>query len=522
MQNSKFTQNKNEKNSNSEYNSNFKKKKQEEVHMEQEKQDEDQMEFSDSYEDEWEEEEVVDEQENEEMEIENQSETNKPPPKKQIVVPFLGNKAELANGEVLEVDNSAYKMFHRCSTEWPCLSIDFIAEAENYKTIVSQDFRIGRKNFEYPLDVYAVGGSQADNPSLNAIYLLRFASLSVTQHDDDEDIDQSFEDVEPKLFYEKISVKSGTNRIKALMKSPIVAVMNENAQLQIHDLRNSFSSLQKRKYDDPVELKSKTNIIKQFMLPAEGFGLEWSPVTVGRLACGLNNGQVIIYDPVDENMSDLVANSSPIWKTQKSIEDLQFSPTESQVLAACSSDGQIRIFDLRTPFSNVSEIVINAHETDVNVISWNKKSPVLLASGADDGSFKIWDLRYVGSSAITHIQWHKDAITSIEWQPHDEWTLAVASADNRLSIWDFSVEKDDEEREDPNLEHVPDQLLFLHQGQDDLKDVKWHPVNQNVLMTSALDGYNVFEPAIDEEDSDVESPNDLELIPDEFEDDVEM
>lgn len=523
MHNSKFSKNKSQKGQISDSKSNFKKKPNEETKVQEEEiNEEDQIDFSDSYEDEWDEEDIIEENETEtEMELETHSQKSSTKPKN-LVVPFLGNDKELKEGEVLEVDNSAYKMFHRCSTEWPCLSVDFIVDSSDFKNITVKDFTIGKKDFEYPLDVYAVGGSQADTAVQNAIYLMRFASLSVTQNDDDEDCDQSFEDVDPKLFYEKVSVKSGTNRVKTMMKSPIVAVLNENAQLQVHDLRNSFEHLRERQYNDPVEVKSKVNLLKQFMLADEGFALEWSPLVVGRMACGLNNGQVHVFEPADAGMSDLVQQPTPIWKTKHSIEDIQFSPNQQDVMAACSSDGTIRIYDLRTPYANISEILIKAHETDVNVISWNKKSPILIASGADDGSFKIWDLRFVGKPAITSIQWHKEAITSIEWQPHDEWTLAVASADNRLSIWDFSVEKDDEEAEDPDLKHVPEQLLFLHQGQEDLKDVKWHPEYQNVMMTSAGDGYNMFQPAIDEEGSENESPNDLELIPDEFDEEVEV
>jgi len=520
MDRPKFNKAKSSGNSSNEANKNFKKKPGYADPKPEEVEDEDAMEFSDSFEDEWEEEDVVPEEESHGMELE--SDLGQSSKKKNVVVPFLGNNKELNEGEVLEVDNSAYKMFHRCSTEWPCLSIDFIADTVDFSSITPRDFSTGRTDFEYPLDVYAVGGSQADTGSQNAIYLMRFAGLSVTQHDDDEDVNESFEEVEPKLFYEKVPVKAGTNRSKAMMKSPIVAVMNENAQLQIHDLRNSLTSLKKRRFTDPVEVKSKVNIVKQFMLQEEGFALEWSPMVVGKLACGLNNGQVHVFEPADPGMSDLVQSKSPIWTTKKSIEDLQFSPNQDQVLAACSSDGTVRIYDLRAPAGPETELVINAHDCDVNVISWNKKSPVLIASGADDGSFKVWDLRYIGQQAITSISWHKGPIYSIEWQPHDEWTLAVASGDNRMSIWDFSVEKDDEEADDPNLQHVPDNMLFLHQGQEDLKDVKWHPVYQNVMMTSAFDGYNVFQPGIDEEDSDVDSPNDLELIPDEFEDEVEM
>ena len=41
-----------------------------------------------------------------------------------------------------------------------------------------------------------------------------------------------------------------------------------------------------------------------------------------------------------------------------------------------------------------SQLKIQAHECDVNVISWNKKTANLIASGGDDGAFKVWDIRF--------------------------------------------------------------------------------------------------------------------------------
>jgi len=51
----------------------------------------------------------------------------------------------------------------------------------------------------------------------------------------------------------------------------------------------------------------------------------------------------------------------------------------------------------------------------VNVISWNKSNPILIATGADDGGFKVFDLRYPKEEPITYIRWHEDQITSIQW-----------------------------------------------------------------------------------------------------------
>lgn len=91
-----------------------------------------------------------------------------------------------------------------------------------------------------------------------------------------------------------------------------------------------------------------------------------------------------------------------------------------------------------------------AHDCDVNVISWNPTTKFLLASGDDKGEFRIWDLRQLkagnkndGFDSITRIRWHTSAITSIQFEPREDSVLAVSSADNKLTLWDFSVEVDE-------------------------------------------------------------------------------
>lgn len=96
-----------------------------------------------------------------------------------------------------------------------------------------------------------------------------------------------------------------------------------------------------------------------------------------------------------------------------------------------------------------------AHDCDVNVLSWNHQTKYLLASGDDKGEFCVWDLRMLKMNqsgnknqnldSIARIQWHTDAITSIQFEPREDSVLAVASADNKMTLWDFSVEVDDAE-----------------------------------------------------------------------------
>lgn len=101
-----------------------------------------------------------------------------------------------------------------------------------------------------------------------------------------------------------------------------------------------------------------------------------------------------------------------------------------------------------------AQISWKAHDCDVNVISWNSTSKFLLASGDDKGEFRIWDLRMLNPStfnqtnfdSITRIRWHTQAITSLQFEPGEDSVLAVSSADNKLTIWDFSVEVDESEQ----------------------------------------------------------------------------
>jgi len=195
---------------------------------------------------------------------------------------------------------------------------------------------------------------------------------------------------------------------------------------------------------------------------------------------------VNVVNAKDESLSDFARDSKPYQYHEESVEDINFSPNEPDVFATCSVDGTIQIVDMRVGDKKKSQLTIESHECDVNVISWNKKTANLIASGGDDGSFKVFDIRYAKEPPITNILWHTAPITSIEWQMGDEWCLAVGSSDNRVSIWDLSVEPDDEcgtmdegKKAKDNV-NVPDQLMFVHQGQDDVKEIRWHPVFEEV------------------------------------------
>ena len=56
-----------------------------------------------------------------------------------------------------------------------------------------------------------------------------------------------------------------------------------------------------------------------------------------------------------------------------------------------------------------------------------------------------------------------------------------------LFKWDLAVER--EANEDVDL---PPQLLFVHQGQEDIKELHWHTDVEGMILSTANTGFNVF------------------------------
>ena len=101
-------------------------------------------------------------------------------------------------------------------------------------------------------------------------------------------------------------------------------------------------------------------------------------------------------------------------------------------------------------------------------------------------------------SPVATFNWHKAAITSVEWHPTEDSAFVASGADDQVTIWDLAVEEDAEDvaagNADANteLKDVPPQLLFVHQGQKDVKEVHWNPQVPGMVISTAFDGFNVF------------------------------
>lgn len=96
------------------------------------------------------------------------------------------------------------------------------------------------------------------------------------------------------------------------------------------------------------------------------------------------------------------------------------------------------------------------------------------------------------SPPIAKFKQHTAPITSVEWHPIDSTVFACSGADDQITLWDLALERDpDAEAQDQQVD-VPPQLLFIHQGQTDIKECHWHPQIPGVIISTALSGFNIF------------------------------
>ena len=448
----------------------------------------------------------------------------------------------LKDGEVLDFDNDAYEMLHRSKVEWPCLSVDFLLK-ENSSISSLKEFYLPndkRKMTEdkYPYNTYIIAGSQTDEKN-GYFYFMKWYNMRKTKYDDDpdkgEDDDEEDEDkINPFMKYEKIKANGNINRVKSMKNSSICALWNDSPSVDIIDCEELFNNIEYQeeiRVEEDIDINKKNKNKKQKKdikykkifkktLPQkeEGFAIDWNNINPFILAVGGYDKKVSIFKPKDENVSDIILYGDYLSGHTDSVEDIQWSPNEENVLASCGIDKSIRFWDIRENSKNPPKIIKNAHNSDVNVISWNTIRNHLFASGGDDNTFKVWDLRYLEEPPITEIKWHTGPINSIMWDPFDESQLAVCSEDNRLSVWDFSVEPDEKKLFDNYNHEIPQQLVFLHQGQINLKDVKFHPIFKNMLISSAENGLNLFRPNFVDEASEDDDDEKMDEEDDKVED----
>ncbi|VDM34279.1 unnamed protein product [Hydatigera taeniaeformis] len=427
-----------------------------------------------------------------------------------------GHSRPLRDDEELVMDKSAYRMYYHLQVEAPSLSFEPLLDCMG-------DSRVVEINGTDPLTIYIAAGTQTQEAKDNSIVVMRLSNMrpmTTKETTDESDSDSSSDDEIsndldslPEVESAKIRHPHGTiNRLRAhkFQESYFAATWSESAEVNVWDLRRPLLAVNdsavmaeySRNHESPAPLFTFKGH------KVEGYGLSWSSCSTPfcNLATGDNDGAIFIWQA---GPSGWTVSSKPYKGHKGSVEDIQWSPSEPTVFITTSTDRSFCVWDTRSGVRTSAMITVaNAHSTDVNVASWNARQPGTLLTGADDGCIRVWDLRMVhryygpggggggGESALTaythSFSFHSSAITSIEWHPTEAGIFVASSEDDTTSLWDLGLEQDAAEIEEKCDSSLPVQLVFLHSGQREVRESRWHPQVPGLIISTALDGFNVF------------------------------
>ncbi|KAK4879789.1 hypothetical protein RN001_007935 [Aquatica leii] len=157
---------------------------------------------------------------------------------------------------------------------------------------------------------------------------------------------------------------------------------------------------------------------------------EWNPTQQNSELCVISSNQHI--EILKWSLGELTQTHSMRAHTRV-ITDLNWHKSDPNVLASCSIDTFIHIWDMRDfrkPSLSLSAIA------EASQVRWNQVSPHILAT-AHDGDIKVWDQRK-GNAPIQYITAHLSKINGLDWNPQIENQLATASQDNTVKFFDIN------------------------------------------------------------------------------------
>ncbi|KAI8340395.1 hypothetical protein BD560DRAFT_412293 [Blakeslea trispora] len=137
----------------------------------------------------------------------------------------------------------------------------------------------------------------------------------------------------------------------------------------------------------------------------------------------------------------------------RAISDINWSPHQPDILATCSIDTYVHLWDLREPQVRArnqeddrkmrpssSFTPWNAAATQVK---FNRKNEYLVAS-AHDKDVKIWDIRK-GAVPVTSIAAHSKKIYGIDWSRQNDHDIVTCSLDKLVKFWNINTPDEEEE-----------------------------------------------------------------------------
>ncbi|TCD71012.1 protein transport protein S31 [Steccherinum ochraceum] len=182
---------------------------------------------------------------------------------------------------------------------------------------------------------------------------------------------------------------------------------------------------------------------------------------LGVLVAGMENGELDIWDP-----SKIVASADPteslILRTQNHtgpVRGLDFNPIQTNLLASGAVNGEIYIWDLKSPGKPYTPGTRSTKLDDISALAWNHHVQSALAASSSTGYTIVWDLR--GKREVAALAYGGGAgtlaggagfgapglaaggrrgMSDVAWHPDNATRLVTSSEDDTspiIMVWDL-------------------------------------------------------------------------------------
>ncbi|XP_064109399.1 GATOR2 complex protein WDR59-like isoform X3 [Macrobrachium nipponense] len=205
------------------------------------------------------------------------------------------------------------------------------------------------------------------------------------------------------------------------------------------DCNGEYTILAGRRYLGLISLERPTEIIKRVSRTQQKYDViacEWHPSQAERntfvIAFG-ERSEVCVWDEGHlKTLHVLRAHT-------RTVTDLNWHRTDPHILATCSIDTFVHIWDVREARKPVTSLTSIAGATQVK---WNKINQHYLASG-HDCDIRVWDDRKT-SQPLHYISAHLSKIHGLDWSPNHEHHLVSASNDCSVKFFDITNSRKEE------------------------------------------------------------------------------
>ncbi|KYQ89529.1 WD-40 repeat-containing protein [Tieghemostelium lacteum] len=361
-----------------------------------------------------------------------------------------------------------YDMVITHALEWPSLTVQWLPSKSPYK------------------DVYCIEklilGTHTSDAEQNYLMVAKVqlpvdeATIDSLKYDDQKGEVGGIGNVAEKIeIIQKINHEGEVNRARAMPQNQsVIATKTVSSDVYIFDTSNHLSLPSDNKCTPDLVLKGHQK---------EGYGVSWSPLKQGYLLSSSDDGTICMWDINDVTKSDRTVNALHTFKGHQSVaEDVAWHYIQENYFGSVDDDKKLFLWDTRqqTP---VQQVV--AHSAEVNSLSFNPFCEFLIATGSNDKTVALWDMRNL-STRLHSLVSHSEEVFQVHFSPHNETILASCGSDRRVNIWDLSRIGEEQNNEDAS--DGPPELLFIHGGHTSkISDFSWNPNHPWAIASVAED-----------------------------------